>query len=321
MLERFEISARRVITEAAGEARRFKHNYIGTEHILLGLLVVEGTAFEALSSLGLTRAQVRADIRRICGLGREMPPDRQLALTPRTKKIIALAFREMLSFGDSTIGTEHLLLGLVCETEAVATRILHDRGTDSKRVRDTVLTKMRRQRREKRGRTHPNASSVAEVSPAVVAPSSAPACSECGEIMNRVGDLFICMRCGNNTATSTHQKVRAFLATWQDAASKKDEERFFEMMTDNVTVVGIGDNIWSLDTPQTDRSQLFRAAQIWNWSLDQMKVQAGCLQGNLVWFVESLESGVLGNCRNSGIVRLEDEGTWKLLFYVLSNPI
>jgi hypothetical protein len=139
MFERFTERARQVVVLAQEEARQLKHNYIGTEHILLGLLrEEEGLAAQALESLGISIDRVRAQIVRIVGNGEEVTSG-QIPFTPRAKKILELALREALSLGHNYIGTEHILLGLVRENEGVAARILVDFDADSERIRNEVI--------------------------------------------------------------------------------------------------------------------------------------------------------------------------------------
>src|SRR5207245_1311611 len=124
MFERFTERARQVVVLAQEEARTLKHNYIGTEHILLGLLrEEEGLAARVLESLDITVERVRAQVVRIVGSGEEVTSG-QIPFTPRAKKVLELALREALSLGHNYIGTEHILLGLVRENEGVAARIL-----------------------------------------------------------------------------------------------------------------------------------------------------------------------------------------------------
>jgi ATP-dependent Clp protease ATP-binding subunit ClpC len=126
MFERFTEGARKVVVLAQEEARALKHNYIGTEHILLGLLrEEEGLAARVLASLEITVDEVRAQVARIIGQGDEVTTG-QIPFTPRTKKVLELALREALSLGHNYIGTEHLLLAVAREGEGVAARILFD---------------------------------------------------------------------------------------------------------------------------------------------------------------------------------------------------
>ncbi len=124
MFERFTERARQVVVLAQDEARALKHNYIGTEHVLLGLLrEEEGLAARVLESLGVSVEEVRVHVARIVGQGDEVTTG-QIPFTPRAKKVLELSLREALSLGHNYIGTEHVLLGLLREREGVAVRIL-----------------------------------------------------------------------------------------------------------------------------------------------------------------------------------------------------
>src|SRR6201987_1833779 len=137
MFEGFTERARQVVVLAQDEARALKHNYIGTEHILLGLLrEEEGLAARVLESLDITVEEVRAQVARIVGQGDEVTTG-QIPFTPRAKKELAL--REALSLGHNYIGTEHILLGLVRENEGVAARILLDFDADAEKIRNEII--------------------------------------------------------------------------------------------------------------------------------------------------------------------------------------
>jgi ATP-dependent Clp protease ATP-binding subunit ClpA len=139
MFTRFTDQARQVVVLAQDEARALKHDYIGTEHILLGLLrEKEGLAARVLESLDITLEAAQAQVARIVGWGDEASGG-QLPFTPRAKKVLELALREALSLGHTYIGTEHILLGLVRENAGVAARILLDFDADSEKVRDEVV--------------------------------------------------------------------------------------------------------------------------------------------------------------------------------------
>jgi ATP-dependent Clp protease ATP-binding subunit ClpC len=139
MFERFTERARQVVVLAQDEARTLKHNYIGTEHILLGLLrEEEGLAARVLDSLDITVEEVRAQVARIVGKGDEVTTG-QIPFTPRAKKVLELALREALSLGHNYIGTEHILLGLVRENEGVAARILLDFDADAEKIRNEII--------------------------------------------------------------------------------------------------------------------------------------------------------------------------------------
>ena len=139
MFERFTERARQVVVLAQDEARALRHNYIGTEHILLGLLrEEEGLAARVLDSLDITVDDVRANVARIVGQGDEVTTG-QIPFTPRAKKVLELALREALSLGHNYIGTEHILLGLVRENEGVAARILLDFDADAEKIRNEII--------------------------------------------------------------------------------------------------------------------------------------------------------------------------------------
>jgi ATP-dependent Clp protease ATP-binding subunit ClpC len=142
LFERFTERARSVVIFAQEEARTLKHGYIGTEHILLGLLrEEEGVAARVLDSLDLTFERVRTQIVRIVGSGEEVTSG-HVPFTPRAKRVLELALREALSLGHNYIGTEHILLGLVREYEGVAARVLLDFGVDAETVRSAVLEQL-----------------------------------------------------------------------------------------------------------------------------------------------------------------------------------
>ncbi len=139
MFERFTERARKVVVLAQDEARHFNHNYIGTEHLLLGLLREdEGVAARALGSLNVTLDEVREQVESIVGYGEEGTGG-QAPFTPRSKKVLELALREALQLGHNYIGTEHILLGLVRESEGVAARVLSNLGVDPDKVRREVV--------------------------------------------------------------------------------------------------------------------------------------------------------------------------------------
>jgi len=140
MFERFTDRARRVVVLAQEEARLLNHNYIGTEHILLGLIHEgEGVAAKALESLGISLEAVRAQVEEIIGQGQSAPTG-HIPFTPRAKKVLELSLREALQLGHSYIGTEHILLGLIREGEGVAAQVLVTLGADLARVRGQVIT-------------------------------------------------------------------------------------------------------------------------------------------------------------------------------------
>ena len=139
MFEKFTDKARRVVVLAQEEAKLLNHNYIGTEHILLGLIHEgEGVAAKALESLGISLDGVREQVQEIIGQGQTAPTG-HIPFTPRAKKVLELSLREALQLGHSYIGTEHLLLGLIREGEGVAAQVLTKLGADTNRVRQQVI--------------------------------------------------------------------------------------------------------------------------------------------------------------------------------------
>jgi ATP-dependent Clp protease ATP-binding subunit ClpC len=137
MFERFDQPGRQVVVRAQEEARRLRHDYIGTEHLLLGLLA-DDVAGRALRGLGVTTEHVRADVAKIIGWG-STESSGQIPFTPRAKKVLELGLRESLVLSSNHIGPEHVLLGLVRENGGVASRILFDRGVTPRRVAESVL--------------------------------------------------------------------------------------------------------------------------------------------------------------------------------------
>ena len=183
MFERFTERARQVVVLAQEEARTLKHNYIGTEHILLGLLrEEEGLAARVLEGLEITVEEVRAQVIRIVGSGEEVTSG-QIPFTPRAKKVLELALREALSLGHNYIGTEHILLGLVRENEGVAARILADFDADSEKIRNEIIRMLsgpgRRQQGQaaRRARAATRSRASCSTSSAATSPSSRPRAS------------------------------------------------------------------------------------------------------------------------------------------------
>ncbi len=139
MFERFTDRARRVVVLAQEEARLLNHNYIGTEHLLLGLIHEgEGVAAMALESLGISLEAVRAQVEEIIGQGQRAPTG-HIPFTPRAKKVLELSLREATQLSHNYIGTEHILLGLIREGEGVAAQVLVKLGADLSRVRQQVI--------------------------------------------------------------------------------------------------------------------------------------------------------------------------------------
>jgi len=139
MFERFSDQARRVVVLAQEESRMLDHNYIGTEHLLLGLLHEgEGVAARALESLGISLEAARQQVEEIIGRGQHTQSG-HIPFTPRAKKVLELSLREVQQLGDNYIGTEHLLLGLVREGSGVGTQILVKLGAELNGVRRQVI--------------------------------------------------------------------------------------------------------------------------------------------------------------------------------------
>jgi hypothetical protein len=139
MFERFTDRARRVVVEAQDEARTLNHNYIGTEHILLGLIHEgKGTGPKALESLGISLDTARQQVQEIIGQGQHAPSG-HIPFTPRAKKVLELALSESKALGHHYIGTEHILLGLIHEGDGVAAQVLVKLGADLNRVRQQVI--------------------------------------------------------------------------------------------------------------------------------------------------------------------------------------
>jgi ATP-dependent Clp protease ATP-binding subunit ClpC len=140
VFERFTARARQVVVFAQEEARALRHGYIGTEHLVLGLLrEEEGLAARVLESLDITVERVRAQVVYIVGSPAEEVTSGQIPFTPRAKRVLELALQEAQSLGHNYIGTEHILLGLVRENEGVAARILLDFDADAEKIRNEVI--------------------------------------------------------------------------------------------------------------------------------------------------------------------------------------
>jgi len=140
MFERFTDRARRVVVLAQEEARMLNHNYIGSEHIFLGLIREDGgVAARALESLGVTEETARQQVQQVVGSGEPGPQPGHLPFTPRGKKILQLSLREAIALGHAYIGTEHILLGLLREGDGAAIRVLDGLGVDPIKVRQRVI--------------------------------------------------------------------------------------------------------------------------------------------------------------------------------------
>src|SRR3989304_3711691 len=139
MFERFTEKARRIVVYAQEEARMLNQNYIGTEHLLLGLIrEEEGIAARAIKNLNINLEDVRTQIEDIIGRGTSTP-SAHIPFTPRAKKVLELSLRESLQLGHNYIGTEHILLGLIREGEGIAARVLINLGADMEKVRNQVV--------------------------------------------------------------------------------------------------------------------------------------------------------------------------------------
>jgi ATP-dependent Clp protease ATP-binding subunit ClpC len=150
MFERFSDEARQVVVLAQEEARVLKHNYLGTEHLLLGLLrVEEGIAGRTLASLDVTVEKVRREVVRVVGRGEDVPRG-QIPFTPRAKKVLELAVHESASLGHDILDSEHFLLGLLKEGEGVAALVLQELGVTPDAVRRRVIAMVRDKRAEAR---------------------------------------------------------------------------------------------------------------------------------------------------------------------------
>jgi ATP-dependent Clp protease ATP-binding subunit ClpC len=143
MFERFTSSARRVVVLAQEESRRLDHNYIGTEHILLGLIREgEGVGSKTMRSLEISLDAVREKVEEIIGHGK-VAPSGHIPFTPRSKKVLELALREAMDLGHNYIGSEHILLGLIREGEGVAAQVLKQLGATLPEVRERVMAVLR----------------------------------------------------------------------------------------------------------------------------------------------------------------------------------
>jgi ATP-dependent Clp protease ATP-binding subunit ClpC len=150
MFERFTDQARRVVVLAQEESRMLNHNYIGTEHLLLGLIHEgDGGAATALEAMGISLEAVRQQVEEIVGKGQEAPSG-HIPFTPRAKKVLELSLRESLQLSHNYIGTEHILLGLVREGDGLAAQILVRLGADMAEVREQVLRQLADQPAEQR---------------------------------------------------------------------------------------------------------------------------------------------------------------------------
>ncbi|MCW2943989.1 MAG: class stress response-related ATPase [Actinoallomurus sp.] len=152
MFERFTDTARRVVVYAQEEARLLDHSYIGTEHILLGLLHDDTeTAVQVLTAIGADLQAVRGQVEEIIGRGQDLPAG-DIPFTPRAKKVLELSLREALQLGHNYIGSEHILLGLLREREGVGAQVLERLGAGFDELRQSILTLLRARQRPRRSR-------------------------------------------------------------------------------------------------------------------------------------------------------------------------
>jgi ATP-dependent Clp protease ATP-binding subunit ClpC len=203
VFERFTDRARRSIVLAQHEARRLNHNYIGTEHLLLGLVAEgEGVAAKALESLGISLEAVRTQVEEIIGRGGQAPAD-HLPFTPRAKKVLELSLREGLQLGHNYIGTEHILLGLIREAEGVAAQVLVKLGADLSRVRQQVIQLLGGDPVEF------HEEGVGPTRLTVIGPAPCSFCGtaspECGTLFVGRGNVLICEHCVAIAAAETEE--------------------------------------------------------------------------------------------------------------------
>jgi Clp amino terminal domain, pathogenicity island component len=229
MFERFTDRARRVVVLAQEEARMLNHNYIGTEHILLGLIHEgEGVAAKALESLGISLEAVRQQVEEIIGQGQQAPSG-HIPFTPRAKKVLELSLREALQLGHNYIGTEHILLGLIREGEGVAAQVLVRLGADLNRVREQVIQLLH---------GYPSATKAARAAAAPAPPSSLEQQvarlvsrmkgieSRLSAIELRLGDGPDLTRLDDRIADTAAEKRSAVVAErYEQAAALRDTER------------------------------------------------------------------------------------------------
>jgi ATP-dependent Clp protease ATP-binding subunit ClpA len=194
MFERFTDRARRVVVLAQEEARLLNHNYIGTEHLLLGLIHEgDGIAARALEALDISLKEAQRQVQEIIGRGAAEQPSGHIPFTPRAKKVLELSLREALQLGHNYIGTEHILLGLIREGEGVGAQVLTKLGADLSRVRDQVTTLLAGMGVDapSRGREAYQEGVLAAATiaweGAEGAPSDAPRCSRCGADLAELG--------------------------------------------------------------------------------------------------------------------------------------
>jgi ATP-dependent Clp protease ATP-binding subunit ClpC len=174
VFERFTDRARRVVVLAQQEARMLNHNYIGTEHILLGLLHEgDGVAAIALEALGVSLEEARREVETIIGHGQSAPTG-HIPFTPRAKKVLELALKEALEIGHNYIGTEHILLGILREGEGVGAQVLEKLGASLEGVREKVIEILSGYQQ-----APPEPSTSGEAAPQRIDPEAGPYCPRC----------------------------------------------------------------------------------------------------------------------------------------------
>ena len=221
MFERFTERARQVVVLAQEEARTLKHNYIGTEHILLGLLrEEEGLAARVLESLDITVERVRAQVVRIVGSGEEVTSG-QIPFTPRAKKVLELALREAMNLGHNYIGTEHILLGLVSENEGVAARILLDCDAGAQTVRNEVIRMLSGPGARERARSRATSS---RASPQVIDQAWAGGLSRV--LDDLAAEIRRELKRAPDRGSTARRRQRARRAGWPGATRARDKPRW-----------------------------------------------------------------------------------------------
>jgi ATP-dependent Clp protease ATP-binding subunit ClpA len=184
MFERFTDQARRVVVLAQEEARMLNHGYVGTEHILLGLIHEDtGVAARALESLGISLERVRSQVEAVIGRGQAAPTE-HIPFMPQAKEVIELSLREALQLGSNYIGTEHILLGLIREGEGVGAQVLLALGADPERVRGQVR-KLLMEGQGQVGATPRVARRAASIPSHPPGPHLAPMCPHCSKDLHR----------------------------------------------------------------------------------------------------------------------------------------
>jgi ATP-dependent Clp protease ATP-binding subunit ClpC len=190
MFERFTDRARRVVVLAQEEARRLNHNYIGTEHLLLGMIREgEGVAARALSSMGISLDHARREVESVIGRG-DHPQAGHIPFTPRSKKVLELSLRESQQLGHHYIGTEHLLLGMVREGEGVAAQVLVKLGAELDRVREQVIESLREGEGEATAEPGPPPAGIHAFGPGEQPPGAGPVRAQLSHVMARLDEVM-----------------------------------------------------------------------------------------------------------------------------------